>query len=596
MAGSPPPHPSTARTPRLAGRFRRLRRAALAVALAVATACACGWTPAAGPVGAADLPAAPAGLPELVRTKNRSFSIPFRLPASQDADAAAQRVVMSVSKDLGVTWEPAGEVAPAAGSFSYQAGADGEYWFRLRAVDRKGRSRGGEGPDMRVLVDAAGPRLAARVWKGADGEIICRYAAVDDSIRMDALKLEYRTTAEPNWKPIAAQGVLSRESPAHLVGEEIWWAGEKVESLTVRLVVADASGNQTVKQFSMEPTDPNVDQAALARELGALPLPSQPHATGSAAAVDAGPALPSPSAPTPLAARRPGEWTAEAAAAWSAEQPRTDASAASRPGGTQSVLVRRAATDAAGAVAGGRDSMPSSPAGLSSQILAPQLPADTGQLEYRGRPLQISRSRRFAWDYEMPAERPKADRLRVELWSTRDAGVTWQRAAVDDDIMSPINVALPAAGLYGFRLEIVPDIPGAGGGPRPGDAPESWIGIDEEPPFVELISAARVQQGEGGEILIRYTSRDQLAAPKTTRLLYSPSHEGPWATIATDLDNQGEYRWQPDRATPARVHIRVEVTDAAGNVGSATCPEPVIVTASRVVGRLGGLRSLPSAP
>jgi hypothetical protein len=44
------------------------------------------------------------------------------------------------------------------------------------------------------------------------------------------------------------------------------------------------------------------------------------------------------------------------------------------------------------------------------------------------------------------------------------------------------------------------------------------------------------------------------------------------------------------------VHIRVEVTDAAGNVGSATCPEPVIVTASRVVGRLGGLRSLPSAP
>jgi hypothetical protein len=104
------------------------------------------WTlPAAPSAAAADVTAGQAGLPELVRTKHRTFSIPFRLPASQDADAAAQRVMMSVSKDLGVTWEPAGEVAPSAGSFSYQAGADGEYWFRLRAVDRKGRARGGGG-------------------------------------------------------------------------------------------------------------------------------------------------------------------------------------------------------------------------------------------------------------------------------------------------------------------------------------------------------------------------------------------------------------------------------------------------------------------
>jgi hypothetical protein len=585
MFGSSPPHPSTGRAPGRAGPFRRLRH----VALAAAVGCACAWPPA-GPLGAADAPASHAGLPELVRTKHRSFSIPFKPPTGgQDADAAAQRVVMSVSKDLGVTWEPAGEVAPSVGSFSYQAGADGEYWFRLRAVDRKGRSRGGEGPDMRVLVDAAGPRLAARVWKGVDGEIVCRYAAVDDSIRMESLKVEYRTAADPGWKSIAAQGVLSRESPAHLVGEEIWWAGEKVESLSVRIVVADASGNQSVKQFSMEPTDPNVDQAALARELGALPLPSQPSPAGSAIAADGGPALPSPAVPA-LPAQRPGEWAAEAASAWSAEQPRAAASTA-RPGGPQSVLVHKTAADSVGGTPVSRGSMSLAPAGMPGQIAA-----DSSQLEYRGRPLQISRSRRFAWDYEMPTERPKADRLRVELWSTRDAGVTWQRAAVDDDVASPINVTLPTAGLYGFRLEIVPDIPGAGGGPRPGDAPESWIGIDEEPPFVELISAARVQQGEGGEILIRYTSRDQLAAPRTARLLYSPGHEGPWATIATDLENQGEYRWQPDRATPARVHVRVEVSDAAGNVGSATSAEPVIVTASRVVGRLGGLRSLPSTP
>ena len=78
----------------------------------------------------------PAPLPELVRTKHVIFSIPFRLPKVQAPDAATERVKLSVSKDLGGTWEAAGEVAPSAGAFTYRAGADGEYWFRLRAVAR----------------------------------------------------------------------------------------------------------------------------------------------------------------------------------------------------------------------------------------------------------------------------------------------------------------------------------------------------------------------------------------------------------------------------------------------------------------------------
>ncbi|NDC64518.1 MAG: hypothetical protein EBZ59_11170, partial [Planctomycetia bacterium] len=216
----------------------------------------------------------PQRLPELVRTKHAVFTIPFRLPAPQQPDAAARSVSLAVSKDLGATWEPAGEVAPTAGSFTYRAGADGEYWFRLRAIDAKGRTRGGEGPDVRVLVDAAGPRVAARVWRGADGEIVCRYAAIDDSLRLESLSLEYRGKGDQGWKAVATEGILSRESPAHLVGEQIWWAGEQVETLTVRIAIADAAGNRTVKQFTLEAADPQVDQADLARELGAPPLPA----------------------------------------------------------------------------------------------------------------------------------------------------------------------------------------------------------------------------------------------------------------------------------------------------------------------------------
>ncbi|NCY26879.1 MAG: hypothetical protein EBX37_19225, partial [Alphaproteobacteria bacterium] len=257
----------------------------------------------------------------------------------------------------------------------------------------------------------------------------------------------------------------------------------------------------------------------------------------------------------------------------------------------RSVLVTR--TTAPADVTGGRSLLASVTGGVPAMTPPP---AGGAALEYRGRPLQLSRSRRFAWDYEMPAERPNAARLRVELWSTRDGGGSWQKTAVDDDGRSPINVSLPAAGLYGFRLEIVPDGPDTGTGPRPGDAAESWIGIDEDPPHVELLGAARLSETAPGGVVIRYTSRDQLPAPKTARLLFSPNAEGPWATIATGQDNQGEYRWQPDRTTPARVFIRIEVSDAAGNVGGTTSPEPITVSTSRAVGRLGGVRTLPAPP
>ncbi|MFM9058798.1 MAG: hypothetical protein ACKOSQ_06730 [Planctomycetaceae bacterium] len=541
----------------------------------VATAVA--WCAAATTGG----PATGGALPELVRTKQRTFSIPFRLPKPQDpaAEAAAERVLLQVSKDLGGSWSPAGEASPAATAFSYTADLDGEYWFRLRAVDRKGRMRGGEGPDTRVLVDASGPRLAARVWRGADGEIVCRYSAADDSIDLKSLQVEYRLGAG-EWKTVATEGILARQAPAHVVGEDIWWAGEKVEALTVRIAVSDASGNRTTKQFTMESADPGVDQAALAAEVGVPPLP-EPGAPASPAAV-ALPAAATPAPTMPVAPAVPGAWTAEPAT-WSGGEPRAAADASGR-----SVLVSRPAPT--GPVP--NTARPTANAGDASPLLAATgpTPGADGRLEYRGRPLQLSRSRRFAWDYEPPAGASDGRKLRAELWSTRDGGVTWQRTAVDSDGASPIDVEVPAPGLYGFRLEMVAtDAPT--GGPRSGDVPETWVGVDEEAPHVELLGAARDDAAD--VLVIRWASRDPLLPPRSARILYSPHADGPWATILDGAENQGEHRWRPDRSVPARVFVRVEVTDAAGNLGTASSPEAVAVSQSRFVGRLGGLKPLP---
>jgi hypothetical protein len=545
------------------------------------------WTVALVPTVA--LRAAPrdersaAGLPELVRTRQQVFAIPFRLPAPRDADAAPRRVVMSVSTDLGITGEPAGEVTPAAGSFTYRAEMDGEYWFRIRTIDAQGRMRGGAGPDMRVLVDAAGPRIAARVWRGADGEIVCRYAATDDSLQVEALRVEYRTGSEPNWKPLAAEGILSRESPAHMVGEDIWWAGEKVESLTVRITIADRAGNQTVRQFTLEPTDPRVDQAALARELGIPPLPSSGAAPGS---VVMGPFNPEPPlASAASASATGGGWPAETAAGWPAgSQSGSDVVPDASASGRVNRFVSRDPIAATGL-----------PRESGQESLATAAASGGQALQYRGRPLQLSTSRRFAWEYEIQRRDVEDHPVRVELWSTRDGGITWQRAGIDTDGVSPIDVSLPAAGLYGFRLEITADAVNAEMAPPSGTPPETWVAVDDVPPEVDLEAVATRGPNGGTSIEIHYTTRDELLALGSVKISFSPHAAGPWSTIASGLDVEGSHRWQPDRAAPPRAFIRVEVRDVAGNTGHAVTPEPVTVSTPRATGYLRDLRELPTA-
>lgn len=560
-----------------AGR-RSLRRAGwLALAVAATTAAAVRAAPAEGP-----------GLPPLTRTKHTSFSIPFRppQPSPRDKDAAVERIVLQVSQDLGGTWLDAGEAAPTAGAITYRAGADGEYWFRLRAIDRQGRTRGGPGPDMRVLVDAAAPRLAARVWKGADGEIVCRYAAADDSIDLATMRFEYRGPGDPGWKTVAAEGILARQAPAHMVGEEIWWAGEKVDSLTVRIAVADAAGNQTVRQFSLEPSDPRVDQAALAREIGVPPLPGagpdDPEDTQASLTVGAG----AVSAGT-IDTEASGEWPGRQAAAWANGRPPRDTGPSPVEDSAirmtpRSVLVTRAVEKPVAAAEATADAAARpTPGGATAQ-----------PLEYRGRPLLLSRSRRFAWDYEAPTVPTDGRPLQAVLWSTADGGTTWSRAATAEVGRGTLEVQLPGSGLYGFRLELATTADGPG--PSAGDAPETWVGIDEEPPQVEIVSIETTSDAED-TVVIRYAAHDALLAPRSARLFYSPHAAGPWATITTDAETPGAYTWRPDAAVPARVSIRVEVTDAAGNVGFAVSEEPVTVAPSRFTGKLGGLKPLPAA-
>ncbi len=526
-----------------------------------------------------------ARLPELVRTTQRHFAIPFQLPKPATPDAAAQQVEMSVSTDFGLTWTPAGSTSPPNSSVPFEANTDGEYWFRIRAIDQKNRARGSEGPDARVLVDAAPPRLSGRVWKGSDGEIMCRYAAADDSINMDSILFQYRQTSG-DWKSIATEPVLSRRSPAHLIGEEIWWAGQEIDGLTVKISVADTAGHRTTKLFSMLPTDPNVSQSDLANEIIAPALPSplagSNRRTQSAVVKE----------PLSNAQNMRENWQPTPGNPWSDGEPvaytqQSPVQARTAQGRIEEVSTAPLLTISSPTLADAIEQKLKKPDSSQNQ-------ETSFVAEYQGSPLHLMRVHSFRWEYSFNVPEDLQGPFRAELWSTRDGGTSWERIAVDEDTASPIDVEFQGEGLFGCRLEIVRDIPGPPIPPRAGESPSTWIGIDTTPPQVTSLDVTMVDGNDSDAFEIRYAFEDPLAIPNSVRLSYSPHQTGPWATIATAQAINGTFNWKPHRSLPSRVFVRIEMPDAAGNIGESTTLDPITLRTARFIGTLGSPRASPT--
>ena len=526
-----------------------------------------------------------ARLPELIRTTQRHFAIPFRLPKPTTPDAKAQQVEMSVSTDFGLTWTPAGSTSPPNSSIPFEANTDGEYWFRIRAIDQNNRARGGEGPDARVLVDAAAPRLSGRVWKGTDGEIVCRYAAADDSIEMNSILFQYRQKSG-DWKSIATEPVLSRRSPAHLIGEEIWWAGQEVDGLTVKISVADTAGHRTTKTFSMLPADPNVSQADLASEIIAPPLPS-PFAKSKRQTKSV--VVKKSNSETKITG---ADWQPTLGNSWSSGEP--IARPQQSPQQAEIVGMSNEVNSAAPILT---ISSPTLADAIEEKLRTPHSSQnqETGFVaEYQGSPLHLMRMRSFSWEYSFDVPEDLQGPFRVELWSTRDGGHSWERIAVDEDTSSPIDVTFQEEGLFGCRLEIVKDVSGSPIPPRAGESPSTWIGIDTTPPQVKNLDVVMADENNTDAFTIRYTIDDPLAVPNSVRLSYSPHKTGPWATIATDQASDGTFTWKPHRSLPSRVFVRIEMPDAAGNIGERITPEPITLRTARFIGRLGSPQISPA--
>jgi len=579
----------------------------------------------------------PAPEPRLVPSRRTALSIPFRVNVPNAAANVHDRPVevqLYVSANRGLAWQQAGAARSEAAKIAFNAPGDGEYWFCVKTRDAAGRIKPPGPPvaELRVLVDATPPQLRLSAWRGVNGDVTARWDATDANLDPRTFKIEFRQARTNGpWQPIAMSPPLP-EARTSYADTATWKSTTAVE---VQAEIADVAGNVSrqivesgaapstplgsIGSLQTGPSTPGPTTGARPNEAprngatGAAQEGSAPIAPGT---LPASPATgPAPAAGPPLELPwqrdlpRSTPWPPEAAEAsksrsWGAppgvpapspghgaglsDPSPVDPFTAPRStmmdsGGTDPKLPQRlpvsapTANSARGEVAnpftrpGGMIPDPSAVAGSASRIIEP-------------RPWPVnSREVEVAYDLgTIPGDQVRA----VELWGTADGGHTWRQFTVDQDVRSPMTVKLEAEGVYGLRL-VVQRV----GGPlefppTSGQPPEMVIEVDHTEPRCQVTRVDQLAGSRGGELAIYWEATDRRLGERPVTLRYSQRPDGPWHTIAGGLENTGSYTWQIPEHLPAEIFLRLEVRDAADNVGHFTTPRPVTPQLTRPVGRI----------
>lgn len=541
---------------------------------------------AQGPPASSPLPTAPLS----TATRQNAFTIPFRIdPPATPAEQAVE-AVLNVSTDQGATWSISSRVRPDKGTFVFRAPHDGEYWFNIRTIDAQGVTRpsGPIQPQLKVTVDTVAPRLDLSVIRGPAGEIVARWQAVDPNLKLASFKLEYQISSTGPWEKVAVDTPSTAMQHTHS-GEATWWPSGASGPVLVRAEISDTSGNPAVTQavakagaITGTPTlarrpEPTPDATPDA------PLESADGWRANSTPSDRTPWQPDRMAPDPLAAP---QGNASAASAQPSNLP-PDAYSGPAPAGFPAGFpdVRPAAAaprTAAQPVSQSRAAV--SP----NQTRSGNSALDFSVLPAAVRPRMVA-SPAFELEYEIESVGPSGIG-KVELWGTRDGGRTWSDYAVDTDKRSPMPVSVEGEGIYGFRILVQS---GTGFGGRPpveGDLPDVWIGVDLTKPNCQ-ITGSEVSP-TGTELAIYWEANDDAIDPRPVTLLFSESASGPWTPIASGLENTGSYQWSLDSRVPARVFLRIEVRDEAGNTGSHVLADSVTLDRNRPQGKIRGVRAI----
>ena len=177
------------------------------------------------------------------------FNIPFKVDSS---DESFVEVHLYTSGDQGATWNFYNRQPTDASEFPFQSNGEGEYWFAIKTLDRNRRllPEGDPQPELRIIVDTTKPKLEMTAAADPAGRIICRWNASDTYLHPKSLQLLYKPTfsgEDANATPSQWQSVTVN-TPTYVPGgiyvdQLAFWPETTVQSLDVRVAIADEAGN-----------------------------------------------------------------------------------------------------------------------------------------------------------------------------------------------------------------------------------------------------------------------------------------------------------------------------------------------------------------
>jgi len=193
----------------------------------------------------------------------------------------------------------------------------------------------------------------------------------------------------------------------------------------------------------------------------------------------------------------------------------------------------------------------------------PQDQAGAGKVMY-------VRSKTFQLDYKLDAETVGPSSVTsVDIWKLHP-GEGWRKCQEKGGSTGPATVSVERSGRWGFRV-----IPRSGVGlaepdPKPGDAPDIWVEVDDKKPHVVVTNVLVRQEGDDGYLTVYWKAGDEFLRSLPITIYLAPHKGGDWKAIASDLPNSGYWRYKTKDLNLGQCYefsLKVAAIDEAGNIG-----------------------------
>ncbi|HEV3446665.1 MAG TPA: hypothetical protein VG099_18630 [Gemmataceae bacterium] len=500
--------------------------------------------------------------PTKLYTRDLHFILPLVLDEKERA--TLQDVQLYVKAGPSDVWMCKDTVSAMRTGFDFHVPKDGEYWFTLASIDKNGIRSPADtslmSPGLIVVVDSTPPEVSLQTLPPSARGVLIECKVKDANPDPSKVKLEIQL-ADKSWKTLEA--VADRPDVYRL-------PGPAMPEDVIRATVSDRAGNTTTRSVSVGL------MMAAATEQGAAPrsLESRSDKVAPSPLVSA-PSHTATAAPSPLLSTPPGPLVSMPPSPFVSVPP------SPIPGPTVRTSPEPVSANAGqAAVSMGLPPAPHPSPDLVSVTAGRPIPETSSvpapEMSNNAVPRQLVNGSRVSLEYQIEQQGPTGV-SKVEVFYTRNNGMTWEQIHEDLQARSPVEFDLPGEGLYGVSLVVTNGTGLSMPPPQKGEAPDYWVEVDLTRPQAQLISVSPGVGAEAGMMHITWAANDKNLGNTPIDLYYTTRRGGSWEPIARGVRNDGSYRWSLPKNAGPEFYVRMDVTDQAGNLTRCEAPKPVLV-------------------